>query len=184
MGRKMFTHTYIHTQKTHHILYSDGIQWLVHLALESNKLVFVTREIIFFLCLKRHWENISAKKKVTATYGLWNSVTKTGPLKGIASSSPASRAGPHALLGRNCRRNLNLHAQLLSCVQLFVTPWTVVLQAPLTTGFSSQEYWSGLPFCPPGNFPNPEFELESFAFPALAGGFFTTRTTCEALIWI
>ena len=37
---------------------------------------------------------------------------------------------------------------MLSPVQLFVTPWTVACQAPLTMGFARQEYWSGLP-CPP-----------------------------------
>ena len=37
---------------------------------------------------------------------------------------------------------------MLSCVQLFVTPWTSVNQAPLSMGFSRQEYWSGLPFPP------------------------------------
>ena len=39
-----------------------------------------------------------------------------------------------------------VHAQLLSCVLLFVTPWTVACQSPLSMGFSRQEYWSGLPF--------------------------------------
>ena len=43
---------------------------------------------------------------------------------------------------------------MLSHVQLFATPWTVALQAPLSTGFSSQEYWSGLSFPPPGDLPN------------------------------
>ena len=37
-----------------------------------------------------------------------------------------------------------LGAQLLSCAQLFSTPWTVARQAPLSMGFSRQEYWSGL----------------------------------------
>ena len=46
-----------------------------------------------------------------------------------------------------------MHAQSLSHVQLFATPWTVALQAPLSMGFSRQEYWSGLPFPPPGNLP-------------------------------
>ena len=41
------------------------------------------------------------------------------------------------------------------CVQLFVTPWSVALQAPLSVGFSRQEYWSGLPFPSPGDLPNP-----------------------------
>ena len=43
----------------------------------------------------------------------------------------------------------------LSRVQLFATLWTVAHQAPLSTGFSRQEYWSGLPFSSPGDFPNP-----------------------------
>ena len=41
----------------------------------------------------------------------------------------------------------------LSCVRLFVTPWTVAYQAPLSVGFSRQEYWSGLPFPSPGDLP-------------------------------
>ena len=45
--------------------------------------------------------------------------------------------------------------KLLSCVTLFVTPWTVGHQAPLSMGFSSKEYWSGLPCPPPGNLANP-----------------------------
>ena len=42
-----------------------------------------------------------------------------------------------------------------SCVQLFVTPWTVAHQAPLSMGFSRQESWSGLPCSPPADLPNP-----------------------------
>ena len=40
----------------------------------------------------------------------------------------------------------------LSCVQLFVTPWTVAYQVPPSMGFSRQEYWSRLPFLSPGNY--------------------------------
>ena len=43
----------------------------------------------------------------------------------------------------------------LSRVRLFATPWSVVHQAPLSMGFSRQEYWSGLPFPSPGDLPNP-----------------------------
>ena len=42
-----------------------------------------------------------------------------------------------------------------SRVPLFVTPWTVACQAPLSMGFPRQEYWRGLPFPPPGNLPDP-----------------------------
>ena len=47
-----------------------------------------------------------------------------------------------------------------SC-RLFVTPWNVAYQAPLSMGFSRQEYWSGLPFPSPGDLPNPGIELWS-----------------------
>ena len=60
---------------------------------------------------------------------------------------------------------------VLSCVQLFATSWTAICQAPQSTGFSRQKYWSGLPFPSPGDLPNPGTEPES---PALGGGFFTT----------
>ena len=74
---------------------------------------------------------------------------------------------------------IGLQACMLSCfshVRLFATPWTVAHQAPLSTGFSRQEYWSGLPCRPPGDLPDPRIEPESLASPALAGGFFTTES--------
>ena len=46
-----------------------------------------------------------------------------------------------------------------SHVQLLKTPWTVARQAPLSMGFSRQEYWSGLPCSPPGDLPDPGIEL-------------------------
>ena len=49
-------------------------------------------------------------------------------------------------------------ACVLSHVRLFVTPWTGARQAPLSMGFSRQEYWSGLPFPPPGDLPDPAIE--------------------------
>ena len=52
------------------------------------------------------------------------------------------------------------------------TPWTVAYQAPLSMEFPRQEYWSGLPFPFPGDIPDPGIKPE---FPALAGGFVTTR---------
>ena len=64
-----------------------------------------------------------------------------------------------------------------SPVQPFVTPWTVARQAPLSMGFSRQEYWSGLPCPPPGDLPDSRMEPESLMSPAMVGGFFTTRAT-------
>ena len=72
---------------------------------------------------------------------------------------------------------------MLSCfsrVQLFATPWTVARQAPLSMGFSRQEYWGGLPCPPPGDLLDPGIEPTALMSPALAGRFFTTSTTWEA----
>ena len=60
----------------------------------------------------------------------------------------------------------------LSHVQLFVTPWTVAYQAPLSMGFSRQEYWSGLPFPSPGDLPDPGIEP---GFPALEADVLTSE---------
>ena len=57
------------------------------------------------------------------------------------------------------------------------TPWTIACQTPLFITFPRQEYWSGLPFPPPGDLPDPGIKPIS---PALAGVFFTTSTTWEA----
>ena len=54
----------------------------------------------------------------------------------------------------------------LSRIRLFATPWTVAYQAPLSMGFSRQEYWSGLPFPSPGDLPYPGIEPRSPALQA------------------
>ena len=65
---------------------------------------------------------------------------------------------------------------MLRCLWLFVALWTVAHQASLSTGFSRQEYWSGLPFTSPEDLLNPGIKLAS---PALGGGFFTNESTGE-----
>ena len=67
-----------------------------------------------------------------------------------------------------------------SPVRLFVTLWTVPHQAPLSMGFSRQEYWSGLPGPPPGGLPDPGIEPSFLMSPALAGGFFTISASWES----
>ena len=67
-----------------------------------------------------------------------------------------------------------LCAGKLSHFRVFATPWTVAHQAPLSMGFSRQEYWSRLAHPTPGDLPNPRIKLASPESPALAGGFFTT----------
>ena len=55
------------------------------------------------------------------------------------------------------------------------TPWTVARQAPLSVGFFRQEYWSGWPFLPPGDLPDPGTEPMAPVSPALTSGFLTTE---------
>ena len=69
---------------------------------------------------------------------------------------------------------------MLSRVILFVVPWTIDHQTPLSMGFSRQEYWDGLPCPPPGDLPNPGTEPVSLMSPALADGFFTSSITWES----
>ena len=73
---------------------------------------------------------------------------------------------PVVLLGRGSSVQFS-SVQSLSRVRLFATLWTVADQAPLSTGFSRKEYWSGLPCPPPGDLPDPGIKFESPAAPAL-----------------
>ena len=73
-----------------------------------------------------------------------------------------------------------VYTQIFSCVQLFGTPWTMAHQAPLSMGFSRQEYWSGLPCAPPKDLPDPGIKPAYLMSPALTGRFFTTSTTWDA----
>ena len=64
---------------------------------------------------------------------------------------------------------------VLRRVRLSATPWTAAHQAPQSMDFSGQEYWSGLPFLPPGDLPDPRDQTLAPASPALTDGFFTTE---------
>ena len=74
---------------------------------------------------------------------------------------------------------------MLSCfsrVQLFVTPWTIARQAPLSMRFSRQEYWSGFPCPPPGDLPNPGIKPVSRCISCITGGIFTTEPPEKPMI--
>ena len=84
--------------------------------------------------------------------------------------------------GLNNLSTLRVHVlSHFSHVQLFATPWTVARQAPLSVGFSRQEYWRGCHVLLQGDLPDPGIELAYLLSPALAGGFFTNSATWEAL---
>ena len=63
---------------------------------------------------------------------------------------------------------LCVRAQLLNHVQIFATPWTVACQAPLSMVFFRQEYWSRLPFPPPGH-PDPRIKPVSLCVSCIGG---------------
>ena len=77
----------------------------------------------------------------------------------VALSPPAHAhlqhpRGPESLHCRCIQTTLKVKVKSLSRVRLLATPWTVARQAPLSVGFSRQEYWSGLPFPSPGDLPD------------------------------
>ena len=92
-----------------------------------------------------------------------------------APLSPWDSLFPLTSTPSDCMQNHFSH------IWLFATLWTIALQAPLSMRFSRQEFWNGCPCPSPGDLPNPGIEPMSLVSPALAGGFFTTSTTWEAL---
>ena len=92
----------------------------------------------------------------------------------IAFSQGGSREPLCLLFLKSCGEIHITSMCVLSHVRLYATPWAVAHQAPLSVGFPRQEYWNGLPFPTPGDLPDPGIKPVSLAFPALAGGFFTT----------
>ena len=82
--------------------------------------------------------------------------------------------------GRGIGDAMKCHEPVCSVSQAYLTLatlQTLARQAPLSMGFSRQEYWNGLPRLPPGNLPNPGIKSTSITSPALAGRFFTTSAT-------
>ena len=112
----------------------------------------------------------------------WAILLELGPLPSPQPSRcPGSNALPWTVL------NVPTASPTCACVlsrfsrvQLCTTLRTVACQAPLSMGLSRQEYWSGLPWPPPGDPPDPGIEPGSLTSPALACGCFTTSITWEA----
>ena len=95
-------------------------------------------------------------------------------------------ASPHTKARQDPTRKAKQAASLLLCmlshfsrVQLFTTPWTIACLAPLSVGFSKQEYWRRLPCPPPRDLTDPGIEPVSLTSSALAGGFFITSASWE-----
>ena len=92
---------------------------------------------------------------------------------------PTASLSPRSYLNCCCCLVTQSWVTKLTLSNSFGTPWTVAHQAPLSMGFSRQEYWNGLAFPSPGNLPDPGIKLTS---PALADGFFTTELLGKPLI--
>ena len=102
--------------------------------------------------------------------------------KHAASRAPSStdvieKSRPYQVQGKGAWVYHLTCASTLRCIRLFVTPWAGACQAPLSMGFSRQEYWGEWPFHSPGDPPNAGMEPTSLASLALAARFFTSRAT-------
>ena len=106
---------------------------------QSHVICTVNVWIPFILCLDSFMPSVVVKSS-------WPCDRQHAGLEGIALVG-------HTV--RFCLMAKGVPVSVLSCVQLFASPWTVVHQAPLSMGFSRQEYWSGLPFPSPGHLPAP-----------------------------
>ena len=77
--------------------------------------------------------------------------------------------------------NTSMHANSLQWCLILCDPIDYSPQIRLSMGFSRQEYWSGLPFSPPGNLPNPRIEPKCLGSPALSGRLFTTEAPVKPI---
>ena len=131
-----------------------------HLHLDIPKCLKLLIVSHLTMTLQYLYFNLTCLSKVTKSRELfipWNLCT--GDL--LAEMSISALILIQLLCARVC-------PQSLSRVQLFATPWTVARQAFLSVGFSRQEFWSGVPFPPPGDLPDPGIECTPPASPALA----------------
>ena len=103
--------------------------------------------------LKSFWKvKMNAKWKFFISFTFWTTIQHNSSCI-CRNSCKWSTPNPLSNLVTFCRNVKNV--KLPSCVRLFATPLTVACQAPLSMGFSRQEYWSGLPFPSPGESSQP-----------------------------
>ena len=116
---------------------------------------------------------------------LQHSLHWTHVLRDTQVSAPTSHSEEHHC--RSCQTGGSClwicMLSCFSCVQLCMAPWSIAHQAPLPTGFLQQESWSGLPFPPPGDLPDPGIKPSSPVSPALPGRFFTPEPPGKPWIW-
>ena len=128
------------------------------------------------VCVCTCAQSLSRVQLIVTPSHMWCLCFHVRPLETLTQRSPISTSRTQNSPWKFCKQpdQCLLVPSRFSHGQLFVTPWTVTHQAPLSLEFSWQEYWSGLPFPSLGDPPNPEIEPTSLRSPALAGWFFTT----------
>ena len=138
-------------------------------------------------CLVGHrflWKGVGEGEGIASTYthyhSWWEAATRHGQLNSALCVDPEGcDEGGSRGSGYMCGCML----RCFSCIRLFVTPWSVACQAPLSLGFSKQEYWNGLPCLLPWDLP--DLGTETFCLCLLhRRWFFTQWATCEAQICI
>ena len=138
---------------------------------------------------------VTGRKESSSLHAAWAPHMTLTPPKNLWLECQAYRRGPQphcawhpdgvwrmrSLHGGpwNPGSSWGMHAQLPHPCLTLVTPWTVAHQAPLSMGFSRQEYWNGLPFSSLGHFPNPGIKPASLRSPTLVGEFFTASATSD-----
>ena len=153
----------------------------------------------FWLAYVFLWHTFTIKKIIS----LFSDITECSNLPDIFPDQTESTLSPETLSSFSWRNNIRsqnlgtsyVHCYsgikgktqkymcvcvcVLSCIWLFLTPWTVACQIPLSVRFSQEKYWSGFQFSPPGHLSNPGIQLVSLVAckSPLAGGFFTNEPT-------
>ena len=135
--------------------------------------VFFLSFLFFFKHVNRGFSSPSEKlwmtgRKITPSHlYLFTRIGAAWPrlvpfFESLGRKPPASDYKVQILAAGQCACMLSC----FSCVRLFATLWAIAFQAPLSMGFSRQEYWSGLLCCPPGDLPDPGTEPGSLMSPA------------------
>ena len=114
---------------------------------------------------KRVWHSVGAQDCWATETGQWITAQfNNNIILQIISCLKRIRSNISLFFKLKC--TITVKVKLLSRVRLFATPWTVAHQAPESMEFSSQDYWSGLPFPSPGDLPNPGIKPGSPAWQA------------------
>ena len=138
----------------------------------------------YFSTKRTHWLTCQmlkteGTKRTTQNMQLW-----TAKKGGQLYICVCSRAQLHVYVCARVLSYIYMCVLVCSVVSDSATPWTVAHQAPPSAEFFRQEFWSGLPFPPPGDLPGPGIKPVTLSSPALASRFFTTTPPGKPCIYM